>query len=323
MFRLLRTLLASLLVTALACGHALAQAYPSRLVRMVVAFPTGGPTDPPARWIAQKLSENFGQPVIVDFRGGASGNIGTEFAAKSAPDGYTLLFITSSFYLSAVTSANLPFDPIRDFSPISPATSGPTLFVVHPSLGISSVKELVALAKKSPGRLTFGSSGQGGPLHLYAELFKYMAGVEMLHVPYKGAGPAVTDVVAGRIDTLFVGMPAVVPFMKTGKVVAIGVSSIERAQALPDLPSIHEQGLTGFDGGSRYGLLAPARTPAEAINRVNGGLKQVLFTADTRKVFGDFGLEPIHSSPAEFGAWIRSQIERWSKVAKIAGIKPE
>ena len=321
--RLSRAVVVLLLLAALAPSTGMAQAYPAKLVRMVVAFPTGGPTDPPARWIAQKLSENFGQTVIVDFKGGASGNIGTEFVAKAAPDGYTLLFITSSFYLSAVTASNLPFDPVRDFAPISPATSGPTLFVVHPSLGISSVRELVALAKKSPGKLTFGSSGQGGPLHLYAELFKYMAGVDMLHVPYKGAGPAVTDIVAGRIDTLFVGMPAVVPFMKTGKVVAIGTSSMERAQTLPDLPSIHEQGLTGFDGGSRYGLMAPARTPAEAINRVNAGLKQVLFTNDTRKVFGDFGLEPIHSSPAEFGSWIKSQIERWTKVAAIAGIKKE
>lgn len=325
MFRFIRILGAAILAAALTLTQARAQTqtYPSKVVRMVVAFPTGGPTDPPARWIAQKLGETYGQPVIVDFKGGASGNIGTEYVAKAAPDGYTLLFITSSFYLSAVTASNLPFDPVRDFAPISPVTSGPTLFVVHPSLGVSSVKELIALAKKNPGKLTFGSSGQGGPLHLYAELFKHMAGIEMLHVPYKGAGPAVTDVVAGRIDTLFVGMPAVVPHMKAGKVIAIGNSSMERAQALPDLPSIHEQGLTGFDGGSRYGIMAPARTPVEAINRVNAALRQVLFTSDTRKVLGDFGLEPIHSPPAEFGAWIKSQIERWTRVAAIAGIRKE
>ncbi len=319
----LRSALAVVLAAAFLPGTALAQGYPSKLVRIVVAFPTGGPTDPPARWVAQKLSENFGQPVIVDFRGGASGNIGTEYVAKSPPDGYTLLFITSSFILSSVTSANLPFDPIKDFTPITPVTSGPTLMVVNAALGVTNVKEFIALAKKNPGKLAFGSSGQGGPLHLYMELFKTMAGVDMLHVPYKGAGPAVIDLVAGRVDAMFVAMPAVVPQMKAGKVVAIGVSSLERAQVLPDLPSIHEQGLNGFDGGSRYGILAPARTPAEAVNRIHAGLVKVLFTPETKKALGDFGLEPVSSSPAEYAAWIKSQIERWMQVAKTAGIKPE
>ncbi len=318
-----RAVLAAWLLAVLVPGTVLAQNYPARLVRIVNPFSTGGPTDPPVRWIAQKLSETWGQPVIVDFRGGASSIIGTEIVAKSAPDGYTLLFITSSFVLSAVTSANLPFDPIKDFQPITPVTSGPTLLVVHPSTGVHNVKEFIALAKKNPGKMSYGSSGQGGPLHLYMELFKTMAGIDLVHVPYKGAGPAAADVLAGRLQAMFVGMPAVVPHMKSGKIVAIGNSSMERAQSLPELPTIHEQGLTGFDGGSRYGFLAPARTPADTINRIHDGLVKVVFLPDTKKFFADFGIESISSSPAEYAAWIKSQIERWTQVARTAGIKPE
>jgi tripartite-type tricarboxylate transporter receptor subunit TctC len=318
-----RTVLAAMLLAVFVPGTALAQSYPSKLVRIVNPFATGGPTDPPVRWIAQKLSETWNQPVIVDFRGGASGNIGADIVAKSAPDGYTLLFITSSFVLSAVTSTNLPFDPVKDFQPITPFTSGPTLLVVHPSTGVSNVKDFIALAKKNPGKMSYGSSGQGGPLHLYMELFKTMSGIDIVHIPYKGAGPAVAEVLAGRLQAMFVGMPAVVSHMKSGKVIAIGNSSMERAQALPDLPTIHEQGLTGFDGGSRYGVLAPARTPADTINRIHAGLVKVVFLPETKTLFAGFGIEPISSTPTEYATWIRSQIERWTQVARTAGIKPE
>ena len=270
-----------------------------------------------------KLTQAFGKPFVLDFKAGAGTTIGTNFVAKSVPDGHTLLNITSSFPVIAATYKDLPFDPIKDFQPITPVTSGPTLLVVHPSTGVHNVKEFIALAKKNPGKMSYGSSGQGGPLHLYMELFKTMAGIDLVHVPYKGAGPAAADVLAGRLQAMFVGMPAVVPHMKSGKIIAIGNSSMERAQSLPDLPTIHEQGLTGFDGGSRYGFLAPAPTPAETVNRIHAGLVKVVFLPDTKKMFADFGIEPISSSPAEYAAWIKSQIERWTQVARTAGIKPE
>jgi tripartite-type tricarboxylate transporter receptor subunit TctC len=318
-----RALAAALVLSLCAQGQALAQTYPSKLVRIVNPFATGGPTDPPVRWIAQKLSETWGQPVIVDFKGGASGNIGADFVAKSPADGYTLLFITSSFVLSAVTSANLPFDPVKDFYPVTPVTSGPTILVVNAAVPARNVKEFIALAKKNNGKMSYGSSGRGGPLHLYMELFKTMAGVDVLHVPYKGAGPALADVLAGRLDAMFVGLPAAVPHLKAGKLFAIGNSSLERAQSLPDLPTIDEQGLKGFDGGSRYGVLAPARTPTDTVNRIHAGLVKVLFTPETKKLFNDFGIEPISSSPPEYAAWIKSQIERWTQVARTAGVQPE
>lgn len=319
--RLLAAVLAT--VTAVAPVTTSAQEYPNKVIRIVNPFSTGGPTDPPVRWLAEKLSEHFGQPVIVDFRGGAAGNIGADYVAKSPGDGYTLLFITSSFILSAVTSAKLPFDPVRDFAPVSPVSSGPTLLVVNAKLGVRSVQELIALARKSPGKITFASSGRGGPLHLYGELLKTLTHVDMLHVPYKGAGPGVADLLGGHIDCMFVGLPAVLPHMKSGKVVALAVSSLKRAQALPDLPTLHESGATGFDGSSRYGVLAPASTSRDIVNKLNASLIKVLHTPETRQKFTDFGLEPDTSTPAEFAAYIREQIAKWNKVARAAGVEPE
>ncbi len=318
---LLRAVLASILATVLVPG-AWAQGYPSKLVRIVIPTSAGGVSDPAARWIAQKLSENWTQPVILDFRDGASGIIGTDHVAKSAPDGYTMLFNTGGFWYQQATAANLPYT-LQDFAPITPALSGPTVFVANASLGAANVKELIALAKKSPGKLTFASTGAGGPPHMNAELFKVLTGTDILHVPYKGAGPAIVDVVAGRVDMMFTGLPVVAPHLKTGKLVAIAVSSMERSRSLPDLPSVHEQGVTGFDAGSRMGFIAPARTPEDTINRIHGGLVKVLSTPETRKTFAGLGIEPIHSTPAEYSAWIRSQVERWIQVAKSAGLKRE
>ncbi len=300
-----------------------AQDYPTKVIRIVVAFPTGGPTDPPARWVAEKLTEHFGQPAIVDFRGGAAGNIGTVYVAKALGDGYTLLFITSSFILSSVTSANLPFNPERDFAPVSSVSSGPTLLVANAKLPVRSTQDLIALARRSPGKITFGSSGRGAGLHLYGELFKTLANVDMLHVPYKGAGPAVTDLVGGHVDTMFVALPAIVPHLKSGRVVALGVVSLKRASALPDVPTINEAGVSGFDGTSRYGMLAPVSTPRDVINKLNAALVKVLNTPESRQRFADFGLEPDTSTPTEFASYIKEQIVKWTKVARAAGVEPE
>lgn len=319
-----RALGVAVLVAGMACAlPAPAQEYPVKVVRLVVPFPTGGPTDPPARAIAAGLTEVFGQQVIVDFRGGAAGNIGTEHVARSAPDGYTLVLVTSSFILAPVTQSKPPFDPIRDFAPISLVSRGPVVLVVNPSVPVRSVKELIALARKHPGKLTFASSGTGGPLHLYGELLKTLTKIDMLHVPFKGAGPAVVDVVAGHVDLMFVALPAVVPHMKAGRVRALAVGSQQRASALPDLPTVEESGVKGFEGSSRYGILAPAGTPGSIVARLNATLGKVMATRAIKERFEGYGLEPEHSAPEAFGAYLREQIARWTSVARAAGVRPD
>ena len=318
-----RFIRAMLLLAVLVPGAVLAQDYPNKVVRLIVGNAPGGSTDVPSRWITTKLTEVWGKPVIVDFRGGAAGAIANETVAKSAPDGYTLLFISNSFVLSAIVAPPGSLDPVKDFAPVALVDSAPTLYVVRPSLGFTSMKELIAYAKKNPGKLTFGSTGNGGSLHLYGEMLKAMAGIDMLHIPYKGGGPAMNDLLAGRLDSMFVSMPGAVPHMKTGKIVALGGAAMERAQALPDLPSIHEQGVTGFDGGAKHGIVAPAGTPPEVVNKLTEGLHKVLVLPETKKAFAEAGLEPMLTTPAQFGAWIKSEIARWTQVIQTAGIKPQ
>ena len=325
MFRSLFTTLACLLLSIAMPGsvNAQAQDYPSKVVRLIVGNAPGGSTDVPSRWITTKLAEVWGRPVIADFRGGAAGAVANEAVAKAPPDGHTLLFISNSFVLSAIITPGTSVDPVRDFSPVALVDSAPTLFVVRPSLRINSMKEWVAYAKKNPGKLTFGSTGTGGSLHLYGEMLKSMAGIDMLHIPYKGGGPAMNDLLAGRLDSMFVSMPGAVPHMRTRSIVALGGAAMDRAQALPDLPSIHEQGVTGFDGGAKHGIVAPANTPPEIINKLHEGLTRVLNLPETRRAFADAGLEPMFTTPAQFAAWIKTEITRWTQVIQAAGIKPE
>ncbi len=320
--RILRFVAAASFALLAGAGACHAQDYPSRPIRLVVPFPPGGPNDFVARAIGQKLSESLGQPVVVDFRGGAAGNIGTDTVAKAAPDGYTLL-ITSSGFAIAPATTKLPFDPIRDFAPISQTTAGHDVLIVNPALPVKSVKELIALAKQKPGKLMFASAGTGGTLHLHGELFKMMTGIDMLHVPYKGAGPAVIDVVGGHVDLMFVGMAAALPNIRNGKLRALGVSSQHRVASLPDVPTIVESGVPGFVASPFSGMLAPAATPKPIVAKVNAAVVQALQSQDIRERFATMEVEPKSSTPAEFGAYLREQIAKWGRVAKAAGLKPE
>lgn len=299
------------------------QDYPVRPIRLVVPYPTGGPLDPVARAIAQKLTEVVTQPVVVDFRGGAAGSIGADNVAKSPPDGYSLLLIASAFVIAPSISAKLPFDPIKDFAPISLTTTGHDVLVVNPALPAKSVKELIALAKQRPGKLTFGSSGTGGPLHLFGELFKTMTGTDMLHVPYKGAGPAVIDLIGGHVDLMFVGLAAALPQIKTGKLRALGVASVERVASLPEVPTIIEAGVPGFVANPFTGILAPAGTSRDVIAKLNAALVQILQTQEMKQRFAAMDVEPKTSTPGEFAIYLREQIAKWARVVKAAGLKPE
>lgn len=322
--RLAPGLLAAALAIPALPALAQGQEYPNRLVKIVSPFSAGGPTDPPARWMASKLGEAMGQQFIVDFRGGASSNLGTDLVAKSPKDGYTLLFTTNSFILSAVTAAHLPFDTVRDFAPLTPVSTTATLLVVGPSLPVKSLRELLERARQAPGKLSFASSGTGGPLHLYGELLKTNAKVDLLHVPYKGAGPAANDLLGGVTDIGFLGLSGALPLIKAGKITPLAVISARRTAALPDVPTMGEAGVPGFDEvNSRYMMLAPAGTPEGTLNRLHAAIVKVVATPETRDKFSQYGHEAFTTSRAEFAAWLKSQITLWLRIAKAAGVEPE
>jgi tripartite-type tricarboxylate transporter receptor subunit TctC len=301
-----------------------AQVYPSKPIRMIVAYPPGGGTDIVARMVAQKLGETLGQGVLVENRGGASGNIGTEVAARAAPDGYTVLMgNVAPNAINASLFKNLPFDPVADFAPVSLVASTPNILVVHPSTPARTVKEVIALAKSKPGALNFASAGVGSSSHLAGELFRILAGAEIVHVPYKGAGPAMVDVLSGQVQLYFATMPAAMPHVKSGKLVPIAVTSARRSPALPDAPTIAESGVPGYEASTWYGLLAPAHTPAAAVARLHDGIVKVLADATLRDRLGEQGFEPVGNSPEEFGAYIKSEIAKWGKVIRDADIRPE
>jgi len=307
---------------AACAGQALAQSFPARPVRIVVGYPTGGPYDPISRTIGQKMAEFLGQPVIVDFRPGAAGAIGADHVARAAPDGYTMLFMGSAFMI-APSVAKLPYDTLKDFTAIGQVATGYDLLVANPALPVRSVKELIALAKRNPGKLTYASSGTGGPLHLLAELFKINTGIDMLHVPYKGAGPAVTDVMGGHVDLMFIGITAAVPHLKSGKLRGLAIGAEQRVAKLPDVPTMTEAGLAKSGTDPATGLLAPAATPKEIVALLNGALGKALRTAEIKERFDAMLIDPRPGTPDAFAALMRDQIAIWAKVAKSAGVKPE
>jgi len=301
-------------------GMAMAQQYPTKPIRLLVGFAAGGPSDVGARTIAQKLNEKWGQPVVVDFRPGAAGNIATEIAAKSPPDGYTLIAAAFAHAVNPSLYSKLPFNAEKDFAPVLMFASIANLLVVHPSVPARSVKELIALAKARPDQLTVGSAGAGTSSHLSGELLKMMAGIKLIHVPYKGLAPAHVDTISGQLSIMFDGIVTGVPAAKLGRIRALGVTTLKRWQGAPDIPAIAES-LPGFEVNSWYGLLAPTGTPRDIILRINEEVARSLREKDARDRLYSIGAEPLSNTPEEFAAFIRNEMAKWAKVTKAAGIK--
>jgi tripartite-type tricarboxylate transporter receptor subunit TctC len=298
-------------------------AYPTRPVRIIVPQSAGASTDLTARVIAQKLGPALGQTIVVDNRPGAGSIIGTDMVAKATPDGHTLLVVASSITLNPSLHKNLPFDPIRDLAPITQLSAFPNLLTVHPTVPIKTVKDLIALAKAKPGSINYGSSGAATGTHLSAELFKYMTGIDMVHVPYKGGGPAVQALMGGQVQLNFATIVSVLPFVRAGKLRGVAVTTIKRSPSAPDIPTIAESGVPGYDHGPWNGFLAPAKTPRPIIARLNQETARILQLPETRTVFQNEGAEPVGNTPEEFGAIIKTETAKWAKVIQAAGIKAD
>jgi tripartite-type tricarboxylate transporter receptor subunit TctC len=306
------------LVSMMFAAPAAAQSYPSKAIRFVLPFPTGGPTDLLGRILAQKLSEQVAQPVVADNRPGAGGNLGAEYAAKQPPDGYTIVLGSPALAISANLYRKLNYDPIRDFSPITLVAQVPNIFIVHPSIPAKDLKELVAAARKTPGKLTFGSGGLGTGQHLAGEMFKSFSKLDTLHVPYKGSGLAMLAMMGGHVDMLVIGAPPAVPHVQSGKVRALAALAAERLAVLPNLPTSKESGFPGYEVTSWYGILAPANTPRDIITRLHAELNKAVAAPDTRERLAAGGFDPMSSTPERFADFIKSETARYAKVIKEA-----
>ncbi|MGE5524236.1 MAG: tripartite tricarboxylate transporter substrate binding protein [Rhodospirillaceae bacterium] len=316
----MRTLAAmSMLLTA----SPMAQSYPIKPVRVVVGFAAGGPTEVAGRLLAQKLTDAFRQPFVIDVRPGAGGNIAAEIVAKSPPDGYTLLVPAFAHAVNPALHSKLPFDTARDFAPVALFASAANILAIHPSVPARSVGELISLAKRHVGELTFGSAGNGTASHLSGELFNMMAGVRLTHVPYKGSAPASTDLLGGHISAAFPGVAIALPHTRAGRLRSLAVTSVKRSPAMPEVPTMSEAALPGFEVISWYGVLAPAGTPADIVQRLNAEVNRAIREPDAVERLGSLGAAPAHSTPAEFGAFIANELAKWSKVVKAAGLKAD
>lgn len=298
-----------------------AQGFPSKAVRLVVPFAAGGSTDIVARTLSVKLGEAWGQSVVVDNRPGGSTVIATEIVARAPADGHTLLVTPAPFTIVPSLAAKLPYDPARDFEPIILINTTPLVVVVHPGVPARSIKELVALAKARPGALNYGSSGSGGSNHLAGELFNSMAGVKMVHIPYKGNAPALTDLLGGHVDVVFNGLTSAITFIKSGKLRALGVTSINRAGALPELPTLDELGLRGFQAVAWNGLTAPARTPKDVVAKINTDVARIVKSPDVLERLKAEGSDPVGNSAGEYSAFLRDEIAKWAKVIRFAKVQ--
>lgn len=316
-------LFSAFLLGVLAATAAQAQTYPNRAVRLVVPYVAGGGTDFTARVIAPKLSEALGQQVVVENRPGGGTNIGSELVAKAAPDGYTLLMAGAANAINMSLYAQPPYDTLRDFAPVSLSVKGANVLLVHPSLPVKNLQELLALARAQPGKLNYASSGIGSANHMAGELLKLVAKVNITHVPYKGNAPALTDLIGGHIEVLISGVPAVIGQIKNGRVRAVAIASLKRFPALPDTPTIDESGLKGFEATTWFGVAAPAKTPREIVNRLNADLGRIVAAADVRERFIGEGVEPIGGSTELFATFIRDEIDKYAKVVKAAALKAE
>ena len=302
-------------------GAAQAQPFPNKAVRLVVPFAAGGSTDVIARILAPRMAEAWGQQVIVENRPGGNTTIGTEIVARAAPDGHTLLVTPAPFTVVPSVMTKLPYDPVKDFEPILLINTTPMGLVVHPGVPAKSMNELIALAKKRPGQMNFGSSGNGGVPHLSGELLNTMAGLKILHVPYKGNAPALADLVGGHVDMVFNGLTSVIPLIRANRVRVLGVTSLARTAALPDVPTLDEQGLKGFQAVAWNGLSAPARTPKEAIVRIQETTARIVRSPELAEQLKRDGSDPVGSSTAEFQNHLRDEVVKWKRVLDRAGIK--
>ena len=306
-----------------ACGAAWSQSdWPNRPLRMVVPFPPGGPTDIVARPVAAKMSEALGQQVIIDNKGGAGGTIGADFVAKSPPDGYTLLMGTvGTQAINATLYPKLAYDPVKDFAAITLVAAAPVALVAHPSVPAASVAELLALAKQKPGTLTFGSAGSGTPGHLSGEIFKSMTGAQIVHVPYKGSAPAISDLLGGQINLMFDPVQSVLGHVKSGKIRALGVSSARRSSILPAVPTVAEGGVAGYETTAWWGVVAPARTPREIVARLDQAIGKALADADFKARLQEIGIETVGLGPDAFVRFQAAEIAKWGAAVKAAGAK--
>jgi tripartite-type tricarboxylate transporter receptor subunit TctC len=307
------------LVLAAACSLAQAQAWPSRPVKLVAPFSPGGFTDVVARILAQKLTESLGQPVIIENKPGAGSTIGTDYVAKSKPDGYTFAIVSTTHVSSPWLYKSMPYDSLKDFTPVMKLVEGPYVLVANPKVSAKSVTELLALAKAQPGKLDYASSGNGSAQHLVGAMFANMGGVQLNHVPYKGSGQAMQDIVGGQVQLGFVGMPNALPYLPSGRLRALAVTTRKRSPDLPDVPTMDEAGIKGYDATIWLGLLAPAGLPRDILTRMNSEIIKALASPETRKLILSAGVEVSTSSPEEFAALMRTELDKWGKVVKDTG----
>ena len=317
------TRFAPLLLALAVTAPVQAQQYPSRPVRLIVASSPGSGADIVSRIVGQKLAAGLGQQVIIDNRAGAGANLGAEIAAKSPPDGYTLFTGTPAHAINASLFSGLAYDIVRDFAPVALLSTGQYVVIVHPSVPARTVKELIALARRQPGALAYGSAGPGNSTHLAGELFNSMAGTKMLHVPYKGSGPGLIDLMSGQIQVYFANLTAGLPHIRTNRVRALGVTGPRRTALLPDLPTVAEAGLPGYVVTGYFGVLVPAGTPPVIVGRLNAEINKAVKAADVQSTLATEGAEAAGGTPEEFAALIRSEVVQWAKVVKIAGLRPE
>jgi tripartite-type tricarboxylate transporter receptor subunit TctC len=311
-------------VAAIACSVAAAQNYPAKPIRFIAPFPPGGSTDFLARIVALKMSESMGQQVVVENRGGAGGTIGVELAAHAAPDGYTIVMgHIGTFGVNPTLYPKLPYDAIKDFAPITLLAMVPNGMVVHPALPVHSVKDFLAIARAKPKALLYGSGGNGSAAHLAAAYFELLAKIQLTHVPYKGTGPALIDLVAGQTSMMITGMPAVMPHIRSGRLRLLAVGNAKRIALLPEVPTIAESGVPGYDATQWYGVLAPAGTPRELVMKLNAEMVKALTRPDVRDKLAADGAIPVGNTPEEFGAHIKAEIARWAPVVKASGAKAE
>ena len=312
------------ILLAIGASHALAQSYPSRPVKIVVPYAAGGGTDALTRFVARGLEQRLGQPVIVENRGGSGTTLGGTQVARAEPDGYTLLMGTSSTFAMAPSFyKQLAYNPVKDFSPIMLVATVPFVLTVHPSLGVNTAQELIALAKSKPGQLSFASGGAGAPHHIYAELLKSMTGIDIKHVPYRGGGPALNDVVAGHVPIYFADVGPAAPLIAAGKLKALGVTTAKRVDTMPDVPTLSEAGVTGYEANSWQMFVGPPNMPEPIVTRVNAAMVDFMRTPEAQKHFVSLGMQPKTTTPAEAGEYIRAEVERWTAILKGIGVTAE